>query len=83
MSRPELWRPIPGFAGYEISDRLQVRSRWSTSGALRPAPRVLRPLWEADRRGARVRIKQDSGGFITVRVASLCRLALGLSKEVA
>lgn len=40
MSKKEIWKPIPGYPGYEASNLGQIRS-WKTSKGIAKAPKIL------------------------------------------
>lgn len=63
MNEDEIWKPIPGFTGYDISDQGRVRSYYMRGGGNRwciseEPQRILRPL---NNRYLKVNLISDSG----------------------
>lgn len=71
--RPEQWRPIPGFPGYDVSDQGRVRS-WHTWRG-RPGPRLLKRPRMSVKGYHYVNLYDPAGRHRTIRVYRLVTLA--------
>jgi len=60
----EIWRPIPGFPGYEVSDLGRVKS------LKRKSPRILRPATYRNRHGVMLRTNGESKFILVSHLVS-------------
>jgi hypothetical protein len=74
MTNDEVFRPIPGFSNYRVSNRGRVQSRYGKNGRFLGSWRDMKLQTEPDGR-TRVNIKHDGGRVRTIRVATLVLLA--------